>query len=70
MRKIFSLSVANNAFTYAMNIEMNHAGSLSYYHISGNVQKMISGVVDYFLFQLINTLSPLFFHTAFSNAFS
>ena len=54
--EIFSLSVANNAFTY----EMNHAGSISYYHISENVRKMISGVLDNFLFQLVNTLSPLF----------
>ena len=39
---------------------MNHAGSVSCYHISGNVRKMISGVVGNFLFQLVKTPSPLF----------
>ena len=56
-RNIFTFSCKrNNAFT----CEMNHAGSPSYHHISGNVRKMISGVVDNFLFQLVNTRSPLF----------
>ena len=68
-RNSFTFS-CKQCFHICKEYEMNHTGSLSYYHISGNVQKMISGVVDYFLFQLINTLSPLFFHTTFSNAFS
>ena len=64
--EIFSLSVANIAFTY----EMNHAECLSYYHITGNIRQMISGVVDNFLFQLVKHTESAIFHTTFSNAFS
>ena len=58
-RNIFTFSW-KQCFHICKEYEMNHVGSLSYYHISRNVRKMISGVVDNFLFQLVNTLSPLF----------
>ena len=58
-RNIFTFS-CKQCFHLCQEYEMNHAGSLSYYHISGNVRNMTSGVVDNFLFQLVNTQSPLF----------
>ena len=58
-RNIFTFS-CKHCFHICKEHETNHAGSLSYYHISGNVGKMISGVVVNFLFQLVNTPSPLF----------
>ena len=58
-KNIFTFS-CKQCFHICKEYEMNHAGSLSYCHISGNVRKMVSGVVDNFLFQLVKTLSPLF----------
>ena len=58
-RNIFTFS-CKHCFHFCKEYEMNHAEFLSYYHISWNVGKMISGVVDNFLFQLVNTPSPLF----------
>ena len=58
-RNIFTFS-CKQCFNIWKEYEVNHAGSLSYHHISGNIRKMTSGVVDNFLFQLVNTLCPLF----------
>ena len=58
-RNIFTFS-CKQCFHISKEYEMNHVGSLSYDDISGKVRKILLGVVDNFLFQLVNTLSPLF----------
>ena len=58
-RNIFTRYQLQTIFSH-MKWIMPDLSRITVYHISGNVRKMISGVVDNFLFQLVNTPSPLF----------